>query len=248
MTLEGDVANALLQLEECSGVTKVGMLRVLQHNPGSIHSFHQFREQLDLLFPNASQACGVVVPRSVLTNRAKDPSPLSFETQVKLTQTELFARTNIVKTLSQQREGARAAVQAIRPCSGFDCYHASEAVTKPHQLEASIRLHYLIQSRLDETIRKQSEVMTRLSDGSFDLWFVERTRAQRTAIADAALTTMRSALTDLERFHQRAPAVGPAVLELRHKLDRMEQSLKEGEIPHNILPAGPLDEMTARLR
>ena len=59
---------------------------------------------------------------------------------------------------------------------------------------------------------------------------------------------MRSALTDLERFHQRAPAVGPAVLELRHKLDRMEQSLKEGEIPHNILPAGPLDEMTARLR
>jgi hypothetical protein len=54
MTVEGEVARALQRLADCQGRNspgKAGMVRVLQRNPGAIHSFAEFAQRFRAEFP-----------------------------------------------------------------------------------------------------------------------------------------------------------------------------------------------------
>ncbi len=233
--VEGDVAYALNQLEQCKErdtpgfVGKAGMVRVLELHPYAIHSIEQFQAAYSKEFPTA---CVGVLQQPEEVSHNKPPYPrVAWEDQVTFVQNEIAAQTRVVADLKEKLKAAMTDARRTRVvCEDTNCYAIFHTLIKPHLMQATIQTRLLAISRLKNEIRDNEQVAKRLNDGSFTAWYAKRKTDYMRAIWNANLPYLRDALKAVGPM-EKSETGALLVRKLRTKLDKLEASFSAGETP-----------------
>jgi len=227
MTVEGDVAAALTDLSSCQGVGKTGMVRVLQNHPGAIHSYAEFQRFFDQEFPGACPG----VSKPPLTE-AIPLRVLSQKVQIDAALKEREALRADIANLTHDLTAAQLAARSTqRPCRNPDCYVVFQALVKPHVLQGSIALKRLALSRLEDNLRDADRIPGMLSSGNFSSWYAETKNAYLRKVSEVNLAAMRNAVAAATALAERSPDATPLLQDLRTKMVRIENDLRERKPP-----------------
>jgi hypothetical protein len=137
METEGDVAAALQELmENCAGGQRKVMVEVLQRNPGTIHSFDQFKAALGCPIP---KLIPVTVVRTEIAPPAP-PSPISAADRAAIARREVGAGSKIIGSLTKRMKLAEHRADNVPSCDKAPCKAALKTATKPAVLRFEIDL------------------------------------------------------------------------------------------------------------
>jgi hypothetical protein len=136
METEGNVAAALTELmENCAGGRKRPMVETLQRNPGTIHSFAEFRDRLGCPFPK-------LFPVTVATTTLAPPKPpvSSPALRAAAARGEVLAGSKRIKGLEKSLKVALGKAENPPDCSKAPCKAALKAAVEPAVLRYEINL------------------------------------------------------------------------------------------------------------
>lgn len=137
METEGNVAAALQELmENCAGGQRKLMVEALQRNPGTIHSFAQFKAALGCPLP---RFIPVRVFRSDLS-ALTPPPPTSAADRALIASREVKAGSKLIGKLTKQLKLANRRANNPPPCDRPPCKPELKAVTMPAVLDFEIDL------------------------------------------------------------------------------------------------------------
>lgn len=241
MTLEGDVAVRLSQLEAdmSAALTASGspeparkvMLAILRDHPWVIHTFDQYCRAADAAVPGA---CGAVPkPFSVAARQVQ--TEMSSATQMKAVQAEVEAQRASARQLIDALNHARQVSRATRPiCSGEDCERVFNVLVKPALLEREIRVRELVARRLSAlvgTTRRPAQplhVMERV--------FQADTASFQRQILRVNVDALEDALRAAETLTRNSPAALPLSDRLRDKLaKRIAGAIPQSDMPQLLV-------------
>jgi hypothetical protein len=133
METEGNVAAALQALmENCAGGKRKLMVETLQRNPGTIHSFDQFKAALGCPEPKLFPVTVIVAELAP----PKPPEPISPAARAAIAGAEVRATGKRIKGLTKTLDAALdKADRAPATCTGKGCAAVLKTVTRPAVLE-----------------------------------------------------------------------------------------------------------------
>lgn len=229
MEVEGDVANALSQVSKClEGGGPAGLLQVLKKNPGKIHSFPEFAKCYEQIFHNG---CAAKLANPLAIGRHDQAIRSNPEDQQAWIRKEVAAENRKIQELQQQLAIARETVASVASnhisSEFFKNFHS---LIRPHLLEASLRSRELARDRVESELRERDEIVKRLNDGTFNLWY----SAGKKRYLDQIWTINLAAIADA--LKAAAPvgksAEGKVLMgKLSDKLKRFRKSYRAGEPP-----------------
>ncbi len=157
METEGDVAAALQELmENCAGGQRKVMVEVLQRNPGTIHSFDQFKSALGCPLPK-------LIPVTVVRAEIAPPPPppvISPAARAAIAKREVTAGSKLIGGLSKRLDLAERRADNAPSCDKAPCKAALKAATMPAVLRFEIDLAKVQRgaAAATDTIKEQSQV------------------------------------------------------------------------------------------
>lgn len=166
---EGNVATALAGLEKCAN--RQTMIRVLRENPGSIHSFAEFKAKFFT----------IVTPRACLLNSIKAnelvESSIGIAALTAGAEQQIGAQTQLIGSLSRRVASVRAHAQKPGKCTKRQCVGGIEKLIEPSAVAAQIAQAKLVRERLQSGLTAARSV----SGGSeaAQLKFFETLEAER---------------------------------------------------------------------
>jgi hypothetical protein len=137
METEGDVAAALQELmENCAGGQRKVMIEVLQRNPGTIHSFDQFKSALGCPLPK-------LIPVTVIRAEIAPPPPppeVSPAARAAIARHETAATSKLIRRLTKQLDLAEHRADNLPTCDKAPCKAVLKTATLPAVLRFEIDL------------------------------------------------------------------------------------------------------------
>jgi hypothetical protein len=137
METEGDVAAALQELmENCAGGQRKVMVEVLQRNPGTIHSFDQFKAALGCPLPK-------LIPVTVVRAEIAPPPPppeVSPAARAAIARREVGAGSKLIGSLTKQLKLAENRADSLPSCDKAPCKAVLKTATMPAVLRFEIDL------------------------------------------------------------------------------------------------------------
>ena len=232
METEGNVAAALTDLmENCAGGKRKPMVETLQRNPGTIHSFSEFRDRLGCPFPK-------LFPVTVASVTLAPPKPpvSSPELRAAIAGGEVLAGSKNIKGLQRSLKSALGKASNPPDCSKPPCKAALKAAIEPPIVKYEIKLAKIQRAprAASDTAAEQSKleaesVATILADDA------NQEKRDRKKVIKAALAGVGGAL------HAAGPILKRDTLEVR------EQAPPQPEQGGRPLPQGPEERRAARL-
>jgi hypothetical protein len=138
---EGNVANALTGLEKCAN--RQTMVRVLRDNPGSIHSYAEFKAKFDAIVGRFG--C-LVRP---ITGVTSVEEPLSVAQLTSEVQKQIAAEKALIARLSRQMSSAKTKARRPGACPvAIRCLTGIEKLIEPSALNTQIAQAKLVLARL----------------------------------------------------------------------------------------------------
>ena len=145
LSCEGNVATALKALEGCA--SRATMARVLQENPGTIHSFSEFEGRFFTIVPRGHCVLGPVVSPGGLTNIERT---LSAGEQTTALQGQIAAEQRLIVALIRRRAPTRRGARGVGPCTSTTSRTSVVArLTAPSALNTQIAQAKLVLARLN---------------------------------------------------------------------------------------------------
>lgn len=142
------------------------MVRVLRDNPGTIHSFQEFRDRL------ACTPLFTLIPPSPAP-AARETPPISIADSAALSRAQVSALDRRVATLRAQLRRADTAAKTALSCTKQPCVAALRRATRP----AALRTELALLSLMRQTIDDQDSVTERRKLGALpDAEIVRRTK------------------------------------------------------------------------
>src|SRR5829696_2552973 len=190
METEGNVAAALQELMvNCAGGQRKPMVETLQRNPGTIHSFAEFRDRLGCPIPR-------LVPVFVIAAKTAPLAPaVSASLRAAVAHDEVRATAKRIKGLQKTLIVAIDKADDPPRCLKDPCKKALKTLTKPPAIEFEIKLAK-IQLNAAAQYDTASE-QTQLAGGSIQSLLetkAKREAADRKKAIRAALTGVKEAL------------------------------------------------------
>jgi hypothetical protein len=136
METEGNVAAALTELmENCAGGQRKLMVENLQRNPGTIHSFNEFRDRLGCPIPK-------LFPVTVAVTTLAPPKPpiSSAALRAAIARGEVLAGSKHINGLEKSLKVALRKADALVDCSKAPCKAALKAAIEPAAVKYEIKL------------------------------------------------------------------------------------------------------------
>ncbi len=172
---EGNVAAALTGLEKCA--SRAAMVKVLQENPGTIHSYEQFKTKFFALV--GQRAClisSIGGLQAVEGTIAAAPLLAGAETQI-------ATLTKSIGTMSRRTALVRSHAQTSAKCSKRNCLTGLEQATEPSALSAEIAQAKLVKERLQSGLAAARSVIN--GPESAQLKLFEKLDAERASFERA---------------------------------------------------------------
>ena len=189
METEGDVAAALQELmENCAGGQRKVMVEVLQRNPGTIHSFDQFKAALGCPLPKLFPVTAV---RAELAPLAPPPE-VSPAARAAIARHETAAGSKVIGSLTKQLNLAERRADNLPTCDKSPCKATLKTATMPAVLRFEIDLAKVQRGAAAavDTAKEQSQVAAGGDAGivKFDDGQEAKTRRKtaRAALADVS--------------------------------------------------------------
>jgi hypothetical protein len=155
METEGNVAAALVELmENCAGGQRAVMVDVLRRNPGTIHSFAEFRDRLGCPLPKP-------VPVYVVAATATTPPPPSLpKAQADLVRNEVRAGGKRIKGLRKSLKAALRKAENPPPCLRKPCKATLKALTRPAGIKFEIAIAKIQRGAADDydSVKEQNKL------------------------------------------------------------------------------------------
>jgi len=137
---EGNVAAALTGLEKCAN--RATMVRVLRENPGTIHSYEQFKTKFFAIAgPRACLISSIGGLQAVEGTIAASALLAGAEGQI-------AALTKSIQTISRRSALVRSHAQPSVRCTKRNCVVGLERATEPSALNAEVAQAKLVKERL----------------------------------------------------------------------------------------------------
>lgn len=192
METEGNVAAALVELmENCAGGKRSVMVDVLRRNPGTIHSFAEFRDRLGCPAPR-------LVPVFVVAaNTEQAPAPAPPEIRAAAAREEVRAGSKQIRGLRKSLQGALRKAENPPACLKEPCKAALKALTRPAAIEFRIALAKIQRAGAagQDTAAEQNKLAGLGIGQLLELDAKQEARTRKQAAA-AALAGLREALRD----------------------------------------------------
>lgn len=135
METEGNVAAALTELmANCAGDQRRLMVEVLQRNPGTIHSFAEFRDRLGCPIPRFTPVFVVAAKPAPIA------PPVSPALRAAAARGEVTATSKRIKGLQTRLDVAIEKAEDPPKCVKDPCRKALKTLTRPAALEFEIKL------------------------------------------------------------------------------------------------------------
>jgi hypothetical protein len=229
METEGNVAAALTELmENCAGGRKRPMVENLQRNPGTIHSFNEFRDRLGCPFPKLFPVTVVAVELAP----PKPPPPADPALRAAIAAGEVRATGKRIKGLTKALDVALdKADRAPATCTGKACDIVLKTVTRPAVLEFErdvARIHLRTVDDFD-TAKEQTKLagtdLKKLLDGEH-----ARELADQRKTVKAALGGVEDAIGEV-RPYLKGPGSGEAkgvLIGLNKAASKFRKALRKG--------------------
>ena len=141
--VEGKVANALTALERCS--SRPAMVRVLRENPGSIHSFDEFRARWAA--QNGNRFCPATGGLALA-----EPPVANAQALTRQIESQITAQRQLVAALSRKAAKARVAARHPGRCRVGHCQQAVQTLVAPTMLATRAKQAQLVLDRLEEAL------------------------------------------------------------------------------------------------
>jgi hypothetical protein len=156
METEGNVAAALTELmENCAGGKRKPLVETLQRNPGTIHSFSEFRDRLGCPFPK-------LFPVIVASATLAPPKPpiTSPALSAAVARGEVLAGSKRIKGLEKSLKVALGKADNPPDCSKPPCKQALKVAIGPAVLKYEIKLAKIQRAgaALFDTVGEQSKL------------------------------------------------------------------------------------------
>jgi hypothetical protein len=137
---EGNVAAALTGLEKCAN--RATMVRVLRENPGTIHSYEQFKAKFFALV--GSRACLI----SSIGGLQAVEGTIAAARLLAGGEAQIATLTKSITALSRRTALVRSHAQTPAKCTKRNCLTGLERATEPSALNAEIAQAKLVKERL----------------------------------------------------------------------------------------------------
>lgn len=190
MDTEGNVAAALVELmENCAGGRRPVMVDVLRRNPGTIHSFAEFRDRLGCPTPR-------LVPVFVVAaNTELAPAPSLPTIRAGAARAEVRAGSKQIRDLGKSLQGALRKAENPPACAKEPCKAALKALTRPAAIEFEIALAKIQRAGAagQDTVAEQKK-LAGLGAGALLRLDAQREGRARKRVVDAALAGLRDAI------------------------------------------------------
>jgi hypothetical protein len=145
METEGNVAVALTELmENCAGGQRRLMVEVLRSNPGTIHSFAEFRDKLGCPVPKLTPVFVV----SMTFKTAPPPSPPTVNASI--AKKEVGAASKAIRGLNKKLGVAVKKADDPPACVKEPCKAALKTLTRPAVIEYEITLAKIQKGAADD--------------------------------------------------------------------------------------------------
>ena len=215
--VEGDVADALKAMSECTG-GRSGMLTVLQNNPGSIHSIGEFANALQKIVSD----CGAIPSSLGSSSSGLHVEPhLPREKQIAWTQATIDDLQKAGNEASRKSEELRATADRLRaqPCADVEaCRAVTQAIIDAISWRVRSRLLALAEARLRGDIANVEATSTRLANGTFTAWYASDKAAYLDKLRTETLSGLREARDQVVALAASSRAATVFVAPLRAKL------------------------------
>lgn len=239
MEVEGNVANALNNLSLALPHQKWDMIKVLKANPGTIHSFQEFKEKALLMFPRL-----VATTSPQVGNLQAEINDLS--TDKLRTKINVASLSKYKEKLSTMLISARANLDRTDfSCTEADCEKIFNDVLAPHLLNAEIQLCDLATNYLLSNQKAIDSAKLTIENGTFDKWHRERKQAYLESCIKAIYTNIFQALPRVRKLAEQYKSYIPFVQDFERKIYALTP-LKEiniRNVPSNLNPQLPYDNV-----
>lgn len=192
METEGNVAAALTDLaNNCAEGQRKLMVEVLRNNPGTIHSFAEFKTAMGCPLP----AHGVVPP-PISVHALQPTPPVSAKARAHLAQLEVTTLRKRIGKLDSTLHVDLRRVQNPPPCVKYPCLPLLETLTRPVGVKLEIRLSQLqLQSASAFDSRREQNRLQGMDLGKLIDWKAKRDARERHQAVLAALTASEGVLS-----------------------------------------------------
>ena len=192
METEGNVAAALTELaNNCAEGQRKLMVEVLRNNPGTIHSFAEFKAAMGCPLP----AHGVVPPPISLHAPEITP-PVSAIARAHLAQLEVSTLGKRIGKLNSSLHVDLRRAQSPPPCVRHPCLPLLKTLTAPVGVKFEIKLAQLqLQSAAAFDSKREQSRLLNMGLGKLIDWKAKREGQERHAAILAALTATRGVLS-----------------------------------------------------
>lgn len=197
---EGNVAAALTGLEKCAG--RATMVKVLKENPGTIHSYEQFKTKFFALV--GQRAClisSIGGLQAVEGTIAAAPLLAGAEGQI-------AALAKSIATMSRRTALVRSHAQTPGKCTMRNCLSGLERASEPSALSAEIAQAKLVKERLQSGLAAARNAIG--GPESAQLKLFETLAGERVSFERANQAILIAGLRQALRSVKSKPALAPA--------------------------------------